>query len=313
MTSIQYNYAANIAANSLKANNTLMDQSMARLSTGLKIGSEGGDIGMISTYNTAKVDSATSRAGIQNVNMAISRMKLVEAQAYKMNDIYVEMASLALQATSLLITNSDRIGLEGSYQALGLELTRIVAETSFNGVTGIMGGGSLSVFTGGGSNIAILVDDFGLNTAHAAIVAQRNAAGHVIVGTANHAAATGGLDFGTRQTATATTPERGNSTLVHTGQDATAADNALVIHDRIVLAMGSALAKIGGQITALEHTAESLSSQAVVQEGSASKVGDTNYATETTALASAQIISQAATSILAQANARASTVLTLLK
>ena len=178
MTSIQYNYAANIAANSLKANNTLMDQSMARLSTGLKIGSEGGDPGMISTYNTAKVDSATSRTGLQNVNMAISRMKLIESQAYKMNDIYVEMASLALQATSLLITNSDRIGLEGVYQSLGLELSRIVAETSFNGVANIMNGGSLSVFTGGGSNITFLVDDFRLNTANAANVAQRNAAGH---------------------------------------------------------------------------------------------------------------------------------------
>lgn len=313
MTSIQYNYAANIAANALRSNNEQMDESMARLSTGLQIGASGGDGGRISTYNKAQVDATTTRTGLQNVNLAISRMKLVEAQAYKMNDIFVEMQSLALQATSLLISNSDRIGLEGIYASLGLELGRIVAETSFNGVDDIMKGGDLTVFTGGGSNIKFNVDNFELNTANAAIVAQRNATGHVIVGTANNAAATGGLDFATRQTATATAPERGNATLAHTSADATAADLSLVVHDRIVLAMGSALAKLGGQISSLEHTAESLSSQAVVQEGSSSRIGDTDYAMETTRLASAQIISQAATSILAQANARASSVLTLLK
>jgi flagellin len=52
---------------------------------------------------------------------------------------------------------------------------------------------------------------------------------------------------------------------------------------------------------------------AVGLESAASKVGDTDYATETARLASAQVISQAATAILAQANARSSTVLTLLK
>ena len=70
---------------------------------------------------------------------------------------------------------------------------------------------------------------------------------------------------------------------------------------------------LGANINGLEATYDALSSQAVAYEASASKIGDANYARETTALAAHQILSQAATSVLAQANARANTVLTLLK
>jgi flagellin len=63
----------------------------------------------------------------------------------------------------------------------------------------------------------------------------------------------------------------------------------------------------------LEYASEAQAGKAVAVEAAASVIGDTDYAVQTAQLASAQVISQAATAILAQANARSSTVLTLLK
>ena len=77
--------------------------------------------------------------------------------------------------------------------------------------------------------------------------------------------------------------------------------------------IGESRGTLGAQINGLQATYDNLSSSAVAYEQSASKIGDANYARETTQLAAHQILTQAATSILAQANARSSTVLTLLK
>jgi flagellin len=63
----------------------------------------------------------------------------------------------------------------------------------------------------------------------------------------------------------------------------------------------------------MEFSSDYSAGRSVVMEEAASKVGDTDYAVETAKLASQSIVSQAATAILAQANARSSTVLTLLK
>jgi flagellin len=78
-------------------------------------------------------------------------------------------------------------------------------------------------------------------------------------------------------------------------------------------ALSEAIGRLGGAIRSLEFAAEAQAAKAVGAEAGASKIGDTDYAIETARLASAQVISQAATAILAQANARSSMVLTLLK
>ena len=85
------------------------------------------------------------------------------------------------------------------------------------------------------------------------------------------------------------------------------------ILDQRLPAFSEAIGRLGGAIRSLEFAAEAQAAKAVGVEAGASKVGDTDYAIETARLASAQVISQAATAILAQANARSSTVLTLLK
>ena len=83
--------------------------------------------------------------------------------------------------------------------------------------------------------------------------------------------------------------------------------------DNIVPHIGASVQEVSGDIQAIEYAIEATSGMAVSKELSASLLGDTDYARDTAQLAAQQVISQAATAILAQANARSATVLTLLK
>ena len=83
--------------------------------------------------------------------------------------------------------------------------------------------------------------------------------------------------------------------------------------DNIVPHLAASVQEVSGDIQAIEFAIEATAGMAVSKELSASLLGDTDYARDTAKLAAQQVISQAATAILAQANARSATVLTLLK
>ena len=83
--------------------------------------------------------------------------------------------------------------------------------------------------------------------------------------------------------------------------------------DNIVPHLAASVGEVAGDIQAIEFAIEATAGGAVAKELAASLIGDTDYAADTSKLAAQQVISQAATAILAQANARAANVLTLLK
>jgi len=80
-----------------------------------------------------------------------------------------------------------------------------------------------------------------------------------------------------------------------------------------LIGIGKSRAELGAQINGLKASADSLVDLADRYEGNASAIGDADYAAESAGLATAQIVSQAATAMLAQANAQKGTVLALLK
>jgi len=93
-------------------------------------------------------------------------------------------------------------------------------------------------------------------------------------------------------------------------QDAT---SAISIIDNAIEKVSSARSKLGAMENRLNNVVNNLTSISTNTSASRSRIQDTDYATETTALAKAQIISQAATAMLAQANQQPQTVLSLLK
>jgi flagellin len=94
---------------------------------------------------------------------------------------------------------------------------------------------------------------------------------------------------------------------------AAGAGSALATVDHAIAKVNSARATSGAIINRLEYAADNLANVSQNTSASRSRVLDADYATETTELARSQIIQQAATAMLSQANQQAQSVLALLK
>ena len=306
MSVINYNYAANNAANSISRNERLMDKTMAKLSSGLEIGVGSNDPGRLSTYMALKANAATSRIGIGSINNAIAELKVVESTGMHLANLLSKMTELALKSAQADVNQPDREALDAEFGGHLLDFVRITTDTVYNG-TSSMNGGAKTVSTGGVTNITYTVDDFRINASAAS--GAGIATGAVTVGTINSAGgSTSGLST-IVAAATAIVP----ATLQETINTAATAALTVAKLGTMIPQFAGAVAKVGGLISRLEYAGDAQAGRAVAFESAASTVGDTDYAVETARLASAQVISQAATAILAQANARSSTVLTLLK
>ncbi len=108
---------------------------------------------------------------------------------------------------------------------------------------------------------------------------------------------------------------RGNTSLLEIAdvKKQTSANKAISLLDTVIQKVNSQRASYGSYISRLEHVSTNLTNIATNTTQSKSRVVDTNYATETTELARTQIIRQAATAMLAQANQMKQTVLALLQ
>ena len=91
------------------------------------------------------------------------------------------------------------------------------------------------------------------------------------------------------------------------------ASQAIAELDRAIDGAAAERAKYGSYMSRLQHAADNLQNVATNTAASKSRISDTDYAAETTELARTQIISQASTAMLAQANQVKQTVLSLLQ
>ena len=308
MTTINYNFAANVAANNLAKNERLLDVTMNKLSSGQRVGVGTNEPGALGLYNRLSEEGTTLRAGLENVNYAISSLKVVESTAMTMNTMGNRLMDLAIKASSSTMDAQDRFALDSEFKATLLEMQRMADETEFNG-SKIMTGTDIKInFDGSSTEETIILDDFRPDAA-VATTGEGNAFGGLIANTAGSGA---GITAALTSTATAAAGETPSTLVTSISTAAMARLTKLQLDERLP-SFVEAIGRLGGQIRSLEYAAEAQAAMAVGLESAASKVGDTDYATETARLASAQVISQAATAILAQANARSSTVLTLLK
>ena len=314
MSIVNYNYAANLSANVINRNESLMDKTMAKISSGSKVGAGHADSGTYALYTNMAIEGRESRAALVNLNSGLARMKLVESTGMTIHKMAVRMQELATTASNTLLPNADRYALDAEFQALLGEWDRLAEQTRYNSNL-IMTGTDLTINmgeAGTAANVTVVVDDWRPDAFAAAGVAYAGtevATGALVVGAANSAGgATGALNLTSVVSAGGVPATR--------QENITTAANAALSRaklDNITGYLAAAVGEVAGDIQSLEFAIEATAGQAVARELGASLVGDTDYAVETAKLASQQVISQAATAILAQANARSATVLTLLK
>ena len=134
MSVINTNVSATIARNAIGTNERAMATSMERLSTGLRINSAKDDAAglAISTRMTAEVSGLNM--GVRNTNDAISMLQTVEGASKEITNMLVRMKELAVQSRSDTYYLADRDALDLEFQALKTEITRVQANTKWNGM-----------------------------------------------------------------------------------------------------------------------------------------------------------------------------------
>ena len=281
MTVINTNTAANITANALTKNERAMSQAMERLSTGQRINSAGDDAAglAISSRMTSQINGLNM--AVRNANDAISMVQTADGALVEMSNMIQRMRELAVQGASGTNSSTDVGHLGTEFAALRDEIFRIVQAAQWNGVN-------------------LLDGDADGSTNDAAIAFQVGA----------NASQTISVDFGDFETAVDWGSDFTSTLAISTNSNSNTAIGYL---DTALTNLNSQRAIFGAAINRLEYAADNLSNVSQNTSASRSRILDADYASETTELARTQIIQQAATAMLSQANQQAQSVLALLK
>jgi flagellin len=275
MSVINTNISAIRAANASNSAAKMLGTAMERLSTGKRINSAKDDAaGMaIATSMTSAVRGMSQ--GIRNANDGISLAQTAEGALSEVTNMVQRVRELAVQSASGTYQDAtDRAYMQTEVDELTSQIDQVITNTKFNGVT-LFDASTATVTVQTGSNAADTVD---INMADlTALAASGGAAGSYDVSTA------------------------------------TAANGVLATLDTELDTISSARAGLGAGQNRLESVVNNLTSNVTNLSDARSRIEDADYSAETTAMAKAQILSQASTAMIAQANQSQQNVLSLLR
>ena len=297
MTTINTNIAAMTAANSIKTNDRSMAVAMERLSTGLRINSASDDAAglAISTKMTSQIRGLDAAA--RNANDAISMIQVADGAASEITDMLQRMRELTVQSSNGVNSTTDRANLDQEFVQLALAIDKIAETTEFNGRK-ILNGDA---------------DGAGDSTVTFQVGANSGANEQLDVNFSDFNLAAGALAAGGPPPVLATPMAADLSLFTTTGIDETNFADTLNKLDAALEGVASQRATFGAAVNTLEHTVDNLVTTSGNQSAARSQILDADYAAETTELARTQIIQQAGTAMLSQANQQAQSVLALLK
>lgn len=284
MSVINTNVKSVIAQNALTVNNRAMNKAMEQLSTGSRINGAADDAAGLAISNKMTAQIRGLNQAVRNANDGISLLQTADGATKEITNMLQRMRELAVQAANDTNTTDDRDALQTEVDELALEITRIADNTEWNGMKIFKGTNSSEVGTSG-----------------AAVF-------HVGANSSSTSSSTIDVDFSTQQM---NASGLGVSALDITTQSD--AETAIDDIDTAITDVDTARATYGAKINRLTYAADNLANIAQNTAASRSRIQDTDYATATTELARTQIISQAATAMLAQANQQPQSVLTLLR
>ena len=317
MTVINTNIPALVANNQLRLNSREMSQAMERLSTGKRINSGADDPAGIAVAARLEAASRADRVGIRNANDAVSLLQTWSSAGQNILSAVIRMKELSVQSATDTLRVEDRIVLDNEYRELGLEWTRIAANTRWNNLTGMAASTALTIRVGGAASGTLTIANRNWTPTANNAGATQNVTGSTAASNATPSATTA-FDFATLDQASIAgpggVPAAVNNTRAKPHIQTVAAASAMVTRlDTVVTAMTRELANYGSYVNRLEITIDNLSSTANALDSSRSIIEDADYAIESTNLSRTQIVAQAATAILAQANTSQQTVLALLQ
>ena len=281
MAVINTNLMSLNAQRNLSATQSALATSVQRLSTGLRVNSAKDDAAGLAIAERMNTQVRGMNVAVRNANDAISLAQTAEGALSKINDMGQRMRELAVQSANATNNETDRASLDAEFQALSAEIKRNLEGTSFNG-TKLFAALATMTFQVGANNTA---------TDQIAVVTTNLTADTTMTG------------------------------ILGGGGGATAADiknvdksrEALDKLDKMLATVNSKRAEFGATQNRFEAVIQTLQVSAENQTAARSRIMDADFASETAALTRAQVLQQAGTSMLSQANSLPNNVLSLLR
>ena len=287
MISINTNYGGIFAAKASSQSQIQIDQAMERLSTGKRINHARDDAAgqAIATRLTAEIEGLAMAS--RNVADGQSLVDTAEGALVETHALLLRMREIGVQAANGTLSSSDNAALDAEFQQLVAEIDRISDNTSWAG-TSLLNGES----TGGANTSATFTFQAGVNNA----IADR-----ITIEVKNADSATLGVK------------DLNAGANVVNLLDMTNAQAAITKVDDAIASVSAERGKLGAVSNRMSSTMANLDQITVNLTASKGRIEDSDFAAETGNLAKGQILQQAATAMLAQANASKQQVLTLIR
>lgn len=281
---ISTNMASLVAQRNLSTAQSALTTSVERLSSGLRINRAKDDAAGLGISENLQAQTRSVRQASRNANDAISVVQAAEGGMTEISSMLQRMKELSVQGANDSLSTDQKGFIKDELTSLASEITKVTTRTTFNGNTLLKGTGAETMaFQVGAANTDTLSVDIGKDFSSGA----------------------SGLDLDSVITADLTSA---------TSATAAGAFNALSTKiDAAIKTVSSGRSAFGAMQSRLDHNIANLSTQSENLDAARSRIQDTDYASETANLTKGQIMQQAATAMLSQANQMPNVVLSLLK
>jgi flagellin len=275
MLSIFNNVTAMGAQASLGMNSRALSQNMAHLSSGLRINDASDDAAGLAISEQMSSDIRSYQQAARNANDGVSMMQVASGAMNQQVNLLTRMKELATEAANGTLGTAQNADVQTEFDALADEIDRVANATKFNGQSMLNASSTVTFQVGTGANTT--------NDTIAVTIA-----------------ATDGGTLGT-------------TALKGTGLSAANVQATLGTLDTAIQTLSTAQATVGTANNRLTAAADNATQFSVNLQAAESRIRDVDVASESTAMSRNQVLVQAGTAVLAQANQLPQAALTLLR
>jgi flagellin len=284
---INHNMSAEYANRVLRFQNREVHKNIEKLSSGLRINRAGDDASGLAVSEKLRSQIRGLNQAERNIENAVSFIQATEGYLGETHDILHRLRELAVQSANGIYSDEDRMQIQVEVSQLVDEINRIASHAQFNGMNTLTG--AFADPARGGTEIRSMYFQVGAN------MDQRE---RVFIGTM------------TAQALGLQSSEVGESISISTPDQA---NRAIGLVDAALTVVSRQRADLGAYQNRFEMAAKGVAVAAENMQAAESLIRDTDMAAETVQFVKNQILSQAGTAMLAQANLQGQNVLQLLQ
>jgi flagellin len=272
-----------IGQGALETQQNALSKSLEKLSTGMRINRASDDAAGLSVSESMRSKIRGMGRAKSNAGDGIALVQIAEGSAGEINNILQRMRELSIQSSTDTMTTTERSYTDKEFGQLMSEITRISSSASYNGMTLLDGAAGSFGVSGGSSSVLHIGAGSSSTTDRMSITMTAMTLGAL----------------GLNATTTSVSTSAG-------------ALSSLSLIDTAIKSVNTMRSDMGAYVNRLEFAISNLGNQIYNTQDAESRIRDVDFAQETTEFTRAQILTQSATSMLAQANQVPQGVLSLL-